>query len=70
MLKKFLKGKRRMKMNNNQERVKQLIGEENYNLLLRSGYFPIEIDSFKKIIGTKFENNQNQKNDHVVYFIQ
>jgi hypothetical protein len=48
-------------MNLNQESVKQLIGEENYNLLLKSGYFPIEINSFKKILGTKLENNQLQK---------
>jgi hypothetical protein len=57
-------------MINHQERIKQLIGEENYNLLLRSGYFPIEIDSFKKMIGTKFENNQNIQKDHEVYLIQ
>jgi hypothetical protein len=57
-------------MNNHQEIIKQLIGEEHYNLLLRSGYFPIEIDSFKKMIGTKFENNQSLKKNHVVYLIQ
>lgn len=34
----------------NLERVKKLIGEENYNLLLINGYFPIEIDVFKRII--------------------
>jgi hypothetical protein len=48
-------------MINHQERIKQLIGEENYNLLLRSGYFPIEINSFKKILGTRLENTQLQK---------
>jgi len=40
-------------MNTNQERVKQLIGEENYKLLLANGYFPIEIDSIKKMVEPK-----------------
>ena len=43
--------KRRLmiKMNSNLEKVKELIGEENYNRLLLHGYFPIEIDFFKMI---------------------
>ncbi|WP_191090820.1 hypothetical protein [Niallia endozanthoxylica] len=40
------------------ERVKFLIGEENYNLLLLNGYFPIEIDTFKMMIGSKYGNEQ------------
>ena len=36
-------------MNSNLEKVKELIGEENYNRLLLHGYFPIEIDFFKMI---------------------
>ncbi|WP_338473385.1 hypothetical protein R4Z10_21295 (plasmid) [Niallia sp. XMNu-256] len=40
------------------EKVKLLIGEENYNLLLKNGYFPIFIDSFKKMVDSKYDNNQ------------
>jgi len=46
-------------MNNQSlERVKWLIGEENYNLLLLNGYFPVEIDSFKKMIVSKYRSEQ------------
>ena len=40
------------------EKVKLLIGEENYNLLLKNGYFPIFIDSFKDMVDSKYGNNQ------------
>ena len=40
------------------EKVKILIGEENYNLLLKNGYFPIFIDSFKEMVDSKYGNNQ------------
>ena len=40
------------------EKVKLLIGEENYNLLLKNGYFPIFIDSFKEMVDSKYGNNQ------------
>jgi hypothetical protein len=39
------------------EQVKELIGEENYNLLLLHGYFPIEIDAFKNMIH-RYKNNE------------
>ncbi|WP_394237504.1 hypothetical protein [Niallia oryzisoli] len=42
------------------ERVKSLIGEENYSLLLKNGFFPIEIDAFKKLVVSKYKNNHNQ----------
>ena len=42
------------------EKVKLLIGEENYNLLLKNGYFPIFIDSFKEMVDSKYGNNQSK----------
>lgn len=40
------------------EKVKLLIGEENYNLLLKNGYFPIEIDTFKSMVNSKFKKEK------------
>jgi hypothetical protein len=50
--------RRRAVMITDLEKVKLLIGEENYNLLLKNGYFPIFIDSFKEMVDSKYGNNQ------------
>lgn len=34
----------------NQEKAKQLIGEENYNRLIENGYMPIEMDNLQTFL--------------------
>lgn len=46
-------------MNNNAEQVKQLIGEENYQILLKHGYFPVDIIEFRKMFGKIFSVNKS-----------
>lgn len=49
-------------MNTNQEKVIQLIGKENYRLLLANGYYPLEIDFFKKMVSSRTRENVKETN--------
>ena len=49
-------------MNYNPELVKQLIGEENYQILLKHGYFPVDINKFKKMFGKIDSVNKSATN--------